>query len=95
MTSVTQKLNITITENETRSRPWAVAYLSHVRAISESWNETYMASYSVLWTGFLVRTFTGDSPLVSVFVAYGGDGGNPSPTAHISVRGLISSHLTT
>ncbi|KAJ7918296.1 hypothetical protein B0H13DRAFT_1993216 [Mycena leptocephala] len=41
-------------ENETRSRPWAVAYLSHVRAISESWNETYMASYSVLWTGFLL-----------------------------------------
>ncbi|KAJ7810189.1 hypothetical protein B0H13DRAFT_2148656 [Mycena leptocephala] len=39
--------------NMTRSRPWAVAYLSHVRAISESWNETYMASYSVLWTGFL------------------------------------------
>ncbi|KAJ7123584.1 hypothetical protein C8R44DRAFT_852464 [Mycena epipterygia] len=42
-------------ENEARSRPWAVAYLSHVRAIAASWDEMHVASYhTALWTGFLM-----------------------------------------
>ncbi|KAJ6551732.1 hypothetical protein B0H19DRAFT_1158724 [Mycena capillaripes] len=37
------------------SRPWAVSYLSHVRAIAASWDETHEQEYpTALWTGFLL-----------------------------------------
>ncbi|KAJ7123595.1 hypothetical protein C8R44DRAFT_852470 [Mycena epipterygia] len=43
-------------ENEARSRPWAVAYLSHVRAIAASWDEMHVVAlhHTALWTSFLM-----------------------------------------
>ncbi|KAJ7493656.1 hypothetical protein FB451DRAFT_447261 [Mycena latifolia] len=42
-------------DNEARSRPWAVAYLSHVRAIAASWDDIDPESYrAALWNGFLM-----------------------------------------
>ncbi|KAJ7851847.1 hypothetical protein B0H14DRAFT_819462 [Mycena olivaceomarginata] len=39
-------------EKEARSRPWAVACLSHVRAICDSWVHT--TTQNEIWTGFLL-----------------------------------------
>ncbi|KAJ7447284.1 hypothetical protein B0H11DRAFT_2082838 [Mycena galericulata] len=42
-------------ENEVNSRPWACAYLSHVRAIAGSWEEIYVPSlHTTVWTCFLM-----------------------------------------
>ncbi|KAJ7653722.1 hypothetical protein DFH06DRAFT_1204537 [Mycena polygramma] len=42
-------------EKDTLSRPWAVAYLSHVRAILGAWDQPNGAMYkAALWTGFLL-----------------------------------------
>ncbi|KAJ7123587.1 hypothetical protein C8R44DRAFT_875776 [Mycena epipterygia] len=43
-------------ENEARSRPWAVAYLSHVRAIAASWDEMDVVAlyHTAHWTAFLM-----------------------------------------
>ncbi|KAJ7769576.1 hypothetical protein DFH07DRAFT_938206 [Mycena maculata] len=42
-------------ENQANSRPWACAYLSHVRAIAASWKEVHITHYhTAVWTGFLM-----------------------------------------
>ncbi|KAJ6578628.1 hypothetical protein DFH09DRAFT_1030488 [Mycena vulgaris] len=42
-------------EKEAKSRPWAVAYLSHVRAIAASWDEMHIPWYhKALWAGYLM-----------------------------------------
>ncbi|KAJ7500013.1 hypothetical protein FB451DRAFT_1358990 [Mycena latifolia] len=48
-------INLIATDNEARSRPWAVAYLSHVRAIAASWDNTEPELYhAVIWRSFLM-----------------------------------------
>ncbi|KAJ7450931.1 hypothetical protein B0H11DRAFT_2076473 [Mycena galericulata] len=43
------------TESPGSSRPWAVAYLSHVRALAPSWDEIRGQEYHTsLWTGYLM-----------------------------------------
>ncbi|KAJ7703902.1 hypothetical protein B0H17DRAFT_1040129 [Mycena rosella] len=42
-------------EKEATSRPWAVAYFSHVRAIAASWNDTNVDPlHAVMWNSFLM-----------------------------------------
>ncbi|KAJ7500012.1 hypothetical protein FB451DRAFT_1549465 [Mycena latifolia] len=48
-------INLIATDNEARSRPWAVAYLSHVRAIAASWDDIEPELYhAVIWRSFLM-----------------------------------------
>ncbi|KAF7374157.1 Zn(2)-C6 fungal-type transcriptional factor [Mycena sanguinolenta] len=44
-------------DKEAKSRPWAVAYLSHIRALYDS-SPNMRTNNVAIWTGFLVRTFT-------------------------------------
>ncbi|KAJ6626758.1 hypothetical protein B0H10DRAFT_1998414 [Mycena sp. CBHHK59/15] len=41
-------------ENEATSRPWAGAYLSHVRTLAAFWDDMGMSVRRELWTGFLM-----------------------------------------
>ncbi|KAF7359852.1 Zn(2)-C6 fungal-type transcriptional factor [Mycena venus] len=41
-------------DNEKPSRPYSVAYLSHVRSLCGSWDEDTVSQNATIWTGFLV-----------------------------------------
>jgi hypothetical protein len=59
-----------VVASESGSRPWAVAYISHVRSLAGSWDE--VERNRAIWCGFLVGLLL---PLLHIFHISSSDGG--------------------